>query len=237
MKRLAFILFILAITVHSQPFTLKDTAFVNTINPPASSGPTYLLSWNAESGTEPSGWGHIGSGVNWNYTTTVLEGTKSLGILGTVDSAATNVNFAAQSALWVLYQFRVTALPSGTINGLGITDSSGNAIAYVGLNSSGTLTVNIVGGGNSTTVSALSGATTYWIKQSFTKGSPGVATVEFSTTGTFSGSGNAFATTSLNPDNTSPGGISLENYSSGNTWIFDHGRVYNSDLGNSGNWP
>src|SRR5690349_18163936 len=105
MKRLAFILFLLAITVHSQPFTLKDSAFVSKLTP-VSSGPTYLLSWNAESGSEPAGWGHIGSGVNWNYTTTVLEGSKSLGILGTVDSAATNVNFAAQSALWVLYQFR-----------------------------------------------------------------------------------------------------------------------------------
>src|SRR5690349_4634660 len=74
--------------IRAQPLTLRDPAFVNTLNPPASSGPAYLLSEGFESGSEPSGWSHVGTGVNYNYTTTVLEGAKSCGILGTVDSAA-----------------------------------------------------------------------------------------------------------------------------------------------------
>lgn len=236
MKRLIIIIGLLipCLLWPAQPFLSNRRG---AFKAPAGGGPAYLLSWNAESGSEPAGWGHIGSGVNWNYTTTVLEGSKSLGILGTVDSAVTNVNFTAQTDLWVLFEFRVTALPGAVINGLGITDSSGNAICFTGLNSSGTFTVNIVGGGSATTVGTIAANTTYWVKMRFKpSASSAIASIEFSTTGTFTGSGNNFATRS-DVKNVNPGGISLENYSSGNTWIFDHGRVYNSDLGNSGNWP
>jgi hypothetical protein len=220
------------VTDGAQPFLFnRRLAFKTT-----ASGPSYLISQGWESGSEPSGWGHIGSGVNYNYITTVLEGSKSLGILGTVDSATTNV-YTAQSTIVHLFMFRATALPAGVINGIGITDHSGNALTYVGLNASGTWTLNIVGGGSATTTDAISANTTYYLKHKWTPGSPGTATFEFSATGTFTNSAsNKFASRS-DTLTTQPGGISLENYSSGNTWIFDHVRAYPTDLGDFANWP
>lgn len=204
--------------------------------PVAAVTPSYLINEGWESGSEPSGWTHVGTGVNYNYTTTVLEGAKSLGILGTVDSAA-QFTYAGQSAgVYHFFMFRFTALPSGTINGLGITDSGLNAIAYAGLNSSGTLTINLVGGGSTTTTGTMAANTLYYVKMKFIPGSPGIATIEFTTDGIFRGGAN-FASTSQNPDTTTPAGISLENYSSGNTWIFDHVRAFGQDLGDFSNWP
>lgn len=193
----------------------------------ATVSPAWLISEGFEGTGTPSGWTTVGSGDNFDYTTTVLEGSESLGIEGTVDSAA-QFTFAGQTDCYVYFQFRMTALPAVSINGLAITDSGGSAICYVGVNSSGTATINVVGGGNATSVGAMSSGTKYHCWLHFFPATTCIASFAFSTDGIEPLSGNNFVTRSDNKT-TTPAGGSLENYSVGNTWIFDHVRALNTD--------
>jgi hypothetical protein len=147
-------------------------------------GVTYLHEENFEGTGLPTNWTNESGSPNYDYTTTVLQGSQSALFNGTTGYAT----FTGQTTAYAYVLFRTTALPGSTISVMGFRDSGGGALATLQINSSGQ--VGILSGGSAFTTDAIAPNTTYhmWIK--FVSG--GTSEIGFSTSGTRPTSGNAF---------------------------------------------
>lgn len=148
-------------------------------------GGSYLVEEDCEGTGTPSGWTDTGS-PNWDYTTTVLQGSQSVLFNGT----SSYVTFTGQTTCYGYFLWRTTSIPGSTNTIGGFRDSSGNPLALARINSSGNLAMYANSSDSSFTTDAVSANTTYHIWYSFTSG--GTCTVAFSTDGVRPTSGNKF---------------------------------------------
>jgi hypothetical protein len=216
---------------------MSTTILRHQYQPVASITPTYLVNEGFEGAGTPSGWTTAGgSGCNFDYTTTILEGTQSLAIEGTVDSAAQSPVFTAQTQICLFCMFRFTALPASQINCFG-WNSVGATKTFIGVTTTGAISLNYLGGGSATSVGTMSANTLYYCKYYYRpSASASLIYFSFSTDGFMPFRGNNFVslagTTTGNPDQ-----VSFENFEPSQTWIWDHVRVASQDLGDLVNWP
>lgn len=185
----------------------------------ASAGSSYLVEENFDGTGEPATWGHFGT-VNYDYTTTVLEGTQSW----QATDGGTNLSylpFTAQSSVDVYVRFRASTV-SGGRPVLELDDGNPTSMLKV------TMDGNFVLWDTADThfaqpVTATSANTTYhmWIGYTKGSGSNAVLTVGFSTTGVRPTSGNSFMTITNGSSTADVSFLLLFGGLSGGSHIFD----------------
>lgn len=95
--------------------------------------PTLIVNEGAEGTGTPAGWTDANS-PQWDYTTTILEGSQSLGITGSTQS--TYNSFSGVPGVWVRFRYRTSAISTNpTI--CSIRDSSGNQLVRAEVRSTG----------------------------------------------------------------------------------------------------
>lgn len=129
----------------------------------------------------PSGW--TGT-ANWDYTTTVIEGTKSLLCNGTDTSYA-----ISETTVETYCLLRFLAIPGGTSSIFSVRGSSIGAIFRI--NSSGAVSCYANGSDSTATVSTMTTGVNYHCWLRFVSG--GTCSAAFSTDGTRPTSGNNYA--------------------------------------------
>lgn len=152
----------------------------------AGGGLSYLIEENCEGTGTPSGWTDSGS-FNWDYTATVLQGSHSCINSG---GSSTFYTFAGQTTVYGYCLIRVVSLPASANTLLGFRDSAGNPLGLARVNATGNIAIFANGSDSTFTTDAISAGTTSHLWFSFVSG--GTCTVEFSTDGTRTGSGNKF---------------------------------------------
>ncbi len=208
----------------------RTRAFQGAANKPAAAGGggvTYLINEGFESGSQPAGWSSNNSmnvPPDWGNTTSPspLAGSKSLYLTGG-DSEAL-VSFTAGSPMELYCLFRLDTLNSGTTFPFGfVTSGAANNLAFIGVTTSGTLSIyfNSVHTGES--VGTIAVNTTYhlWLRYVKGTGANAFASVEFSTNGTRSGSGNNYLSASNGDSTADAGFVNFSCYNNGQQWI-DH---------------
>lgn len=160
---------------------------VGTAQASAGAGVSYLLEENFEGTGAPSGW-NSGGTVNWDYTTTVLQGSQSLLVDATSGSGwALTTTFTAQTTIEVYFLYRTstpTADAGYTSDVFYLRDGSSIRMSLVLLSNA---TLWLTHGANSAASgTAFSANTTYhvWLRYVAGSGANGVAKVAASTTGT-----------------------------------------------------
>lgn len=187
----------------------------------ASAAASYdLVEENCDGTGTPSGW--VDSGTpNWDYTTTILQGTHSV-LCGS--GTSTYKTFATQSTAYGYCLLRVPTLPASvsTVCGFRATDTSARALVRV--DASGNVTIFANGSDSSACVTTMAANTTYHVWWSFT--ASGTCSVAFSTDGTKPTSGNNFTSKT--------GGTgTVERYILNSTTIFDRLLASTTAIGNS----
>lgn len=180
-----------------------------------------LVEENADGTGTPSGWVDSGS-PNWDYTTTVLQGTHS--VLCSV-STSSYKSFASQSTVYGYTLFRIpTSLPAAvtTFGAFRATDLSARALFRV--NASGQVTIFANGSDSTACVATMSANTTYHVWWSFT--ASGTCTVAFSTDGTRPTSGDNFTSKT-------GGAGTVERYYINPIAIYDRMLASTTQIGNS----
>ena len=146
-----------------------------------------LVNERAESGVTGVGFTDSGS-VNWNYTTTVLEGTKSIRCSA---SASTAKAISSVSAGDCYFLINHGSLPASTASMGGFRASDTSPRAVLRVNPTGNVAVYCNGGDSAFTTDAMSPGVTYhcWV----TWLANGLCTAAFSTDGIRPTSGSKFA--------------------------------------------
>lgn len=146
-----------------------------------------LVEENCEGTGTPSGWTDSGS-PNWDYTTTVAQGSQAV-FVGS--GAASYKTFTGNTTVHICTRFRIpSSIPGVTTTYQAIRDSGGSALATFRVNSSGQFIVFANGSESTATVSSIVADTWYYVWGTFVSG--GTCSVAFSTDGTKPTSGNAF---------------------------------------------
>lgn len=121
-----------------------------------------ILSENCEGTGTPVDWTDSGT-VNWDYTTTVLEGSHSVRLSA---SASTTKSIGSRTSAECFFLVNHGSLPVSTasIGGFRASDTSPRAVARV--NSTGNVAVYCNGGDSAFTTDAMVAGTTYgvWVK-------------------------------------------------------------------------
>lgn len=155
----------------------------------------YLLSESFEGTGYENSWTEAGT-PNEDYTTVVLDGSQSLGLVSSGDSSY--ASFAAQSSVWFYCMFR---FPSATNNNtshlIQLRDSGGAEVCGMRFASGGVYTISHGTANASSAASAYASATTYHIWLHYTKGTGANGTLDlyFSSTSTQPGSPSLSITT------------------------------------------
>jgi hypothetical protein len=160
--------------------------------------PTYLAQQDFEGAGYDNGetWTeNVGGGtVDEDSTATVLEGSQSLSLVSSAQTVNTYKTITANSTIYAYAKVRVVSR-SGTPRILVVLDGSGNPLSYVTYQADNTLHIRSGTAGGTSTVGTISTGTTYHLRMRYTKGTGAnsFASIEFSTTGSFTGSGNNYA--------------------------------------------
>jgi hypothetical protein len=173
-------------------FGLQSPGFVGQLSKKNTAVATsYLLEENCEGAGTPAGWGDAGT-PDWDYTTTILQGSHSID-LGTGDS--TGATISDGSPLYVYFLFRMRAsLPASATQVFGLRTSGDSALCLFRIGtdagSRGKITVFANGSDSTATVTAMSTSTTYhcWM----TWAASGTCSAAFSTDGVRPTSGDQF---------------------------------------------
>lgn len=199
--------------------SVSDPAFLGHNRGAAAPAPTYLINQNfegtgydnSETWTESSG----SSTIDEDYTATVLYGSQSLNVVGTVgaDAYAKSPAFTAQSEVWFYWLFRP------------VVSANANRIIYRGM-LAGVNKFNVrlklttkalelydLTGGSAVTVATISTGTTYHIWGHYKADPDGILEIAFSTDGVKPTSGNNYASSTAgtladNVDNVQVGNFS-----------------------------
>lgn len=121
-----------------------------------------LLSENCEGTGTPADWTDTGS-VNWDYTTTVLEGSHSVRLSASANTTK-SIGSLTTAECFFLVNFGSLPVSTASIGGFRASDTSPRAVARV--NSTGNVAVYCNGGDSSFTTDAMVAGTTYgvWVK-------------------------------------------------------------------------
>lgn len=162
-------------------------------------------------GYDNVGWTENNGTENEDYTGTILEGTQSLRVFSSNDFIEHSQT--AQDTTYYYFQVQFAALGGNDLTALWIGDGSGR-IGYLSINGNNGK-IFALHGGNLTADStdAMSAGTKYHVLVRYTKGtgSDGIVSAEFSTDGTFTGSGNKFVSISNGTATSQPTRIRLQN--------------------------
>lgn len=171
-------------------------------------GPTYLVDEGFEGTGYEESWTEAGTTPpDEDYATSPapLVGSQSLRITSTGTSNTTRDIGSGFSTMEAYFQINSTALFSAEQTLFCMMDSSNTLVAEVRMRTTGTLRIRA---GSTTpqsnTTDAMSTATLYhvWVRYVKGTGADAFASVEFSTTGTRSGSGNKFISVNTGPSTT-----------------------------------
>lgn len=174
-------------------YGLSDTTSVATITVTNGAAPTYLVEEDCEGTGTPAGWTDFGGGtVDWDYTTTVLEGSHSLYMTYSASKTGTQFDFADKGEVWIKLKFRMNLLPGAGRTVLEICNGA-TPLVYLQIRSTGIL--RMYGPDLADTVDAMAINTDYFIWFHHKKGSgDGMSEVSFSATDSRPTTGNAYAT-------------------------------------------
>lgn len=195
---------------------------IGSVSTAGGGGVTYdLVDESAEGTGTPSGWTNGGS-PNWDYTTTILQGTHSV-LCGS--GATSYYTFASQSTAYGYCLFRIpTSLPGSVTTYCGFRASDTSARASVRVNASGQVTIFANGSDSTACVATMSANTTYHVWWSYT--ASGTCTVAFSTDGVRPTSGDNFTSKT-------GGAGTCERYVINPIAIYDRMLASTSQIGNS----
>lgn len=213
-------------------------ATITAINGEAfSSGPSYLIEENCEGTGTPAGWTDSGA-VNWDYTTSPLQGTQSMQIAPVGATINTTCpTFAAQTTLEYYMMFRFnSSLPSAGSVFVRLRDSLNAVQLRLQMNTGNRLLLYDGGAIAASPVTTIAAGTDYhvWMRYVAGTGANGIGTLGFSTTGIRPLSGNNFASFSNSPKT-----ASITNFIVGtennNTWdgVFDRLIASQNVIGNN----
>ena len=151
-------------------------------------GGDYLVQEDFEGTGTPSGWTQFGSRPlpNFDYTSTVLEGTESMYLAGTgygLDSAVSTPTQSAGTDRYVAFMLRVPSLPTVDVVLLQLYNST-TPLGSIYLRWNGALLARIAGGSEAYgTSGAISANTTYYVKVRWQAGEPATLTAWISSDG------------------------------------------------------
>lgn len=144
-----------------------------------------LVDENCEGTGTPSGWTDSSS-PNWDYTTTVLQGSQSL----LCNSSSTYYTHSAQTTVEYYSLIRFLALPGSVSSVFSSRTSAGGSLAIFRVSNTGAVTVFANGSDSTACVNTMTTGVTYHVWLRYVSG--GTCSVEFSTDGVRSGSGDGY---------------------------------------------
>lgn len=203
----------------------------------AASVVSYILQQDFESAGTPTGWSGTGS-VTFHNTSSPLEGTGDLDLVGhaSPDTTALSLTSSTASECWMVFLFKIISFSSsGSSMFIELQTSAGSPSGgNLQFTSSGGCKMTIGFTGSANTAGNLSSGTLYYAKMHFLKGTGSNAqgSIEFSTTGTWTGSGSLFASVTNGDSTIDIGKFVALNLVDGD-YRLDHIRVSTTDLGNS----
>jgi len=176
---------------------LLCTPLYSDMNPyiagvPVSGGVTYLVQEDFEGTGTPSGWVqayHEGYHAlpNFDYTTTVLEGSESMYLSGTgwlKDQAVSTPTLTAGDDRYIGFMYRIPTMPTTGVNVITIMNGS-SRLAYFLQGVNGRILAKLEGGESVVNPDGVVSAdTTYYVKVRYQSGEPAILTVWFSSNGT-----------------------------------------------------
>jgi hypothetical protein len=205
-------------------------------------GASYLINQNFEgTGYDNSeSWTEAGTGLDEDYTTTVLVGSQSLyGISTTSAKTLTSPTFAAQSDCWAYGQFRFGAGATLTANQtlFSVRGNTANLVQVL-FRSSSKFRINVGSTASSDSVGTWTTGVTYHYRIHYTKGTGANAfgSFEISTDGTFAGSGNNYVQVTNGNATTDADNVRLtwdSSASNGEEIIWDRILVDDVTIGNN----
>lgn len=169
-------------------FTLGDPAFVGTPQGGAGDGPSYLLEERCEGTGTPSGWSDSGT-VDWDYATTVLEGSQSWSAAATSGISTYDLP-SALSEVWVRFRFQYPGTKGSSSFRVFRLDTTGGT-EVAGFRA--TTAMQAYADGSAGTTFAYDAGTTYYVWIHWTA-STSTTDVYVSTTSTIPGSPSCSAT-------------------------------------------
>ena len=170
----------------------KGTIHTSTNGLAAAGGPTWQVNEDCEGVGKPTGWTDVGTAVNWDGTGETGEGVNFPA------AGAQKSSYFAYSgggdeyyAAWVY----LAAAPSGNTEIMSLKTNT-TTLAYIRLNTAKTITAILGGSAGSTTSDAIPDTTWVAIRLHYVAGtgSDAYCEAEWSTDGTFSGSGTKYST-------------------------------------------
>jgi len=231
------LLIILTILLHLPRLACAITIVVG--QPAAVAGPSYLLTENFEGSEYDNSWTEAGTGtIDGDYTGTVLQGSQSLRIAASAQSAyLTHTLGASHDIVEVYFLYRPTTLPGSTRTVITLQTSADVTVLQAMQRSTGSWTVRPTSGASgANSVTAMSTGTTYhvWCRYEKGTGANAVGTVGYSTDGTRPTSGNSFVSVTTGDATGQVNKIRIAT-SSSETWEFVLDRLLMDDatIGNS----
>lgn len=204
-----------------------------------SAAPSYIIQQDFESAGVPSGWTNFG-GCTFHNTSSPLEGTGDLKIVGGAFSAGTCTLSPTVSEYWMVALIKCVALPSSGADKWFGTDTSGFAnCSTTFISSAGVVQCWNGSGSLGAMASSVVGGTLYYLKHHYKvgTGANSISSFELSTTGTWINSGSFYVSTTTGISTSNAGLIALR-YPTDGECRLDHVRMSATDLGNSfSNWP
>jgi hypothetical protein len=230
--------FILSFIAAASAYGQADFSTLLLVQPKVSgAAPTYLLNQNFEgTGYDNSeAWLEAGT-PNEDYTTSPapLEGSQSLLCDLGGNNRAFSPDFAATADAWGYVLFRPLTIDLGDTPVV-FRRLDGAAVMSVIINATGNIRIEDASVATSYTTDAMAVGTTYHIRVHYVKGTGAnaVYSAEFSTDGTFAGSGNKFTGTSVGVSTDDATSIRLAADTGTCSFIFDKARVDNAVIGNN----
>lgn len=239
MKRIVLAIVFLASALQAQiPFSFSDVPAVSSVNQVVGSA-SYLVQQDFESAGTPSGWTGFAGTFTFHNTSSPLEGTGDLTETG--GSAQCYVQYTAQTEAFIVFLWKAVTLPSANANVFGFYDASfANEVCGFNVTTAGAIRGLCKGTQYAVFGANISAATLYYVKVHYKAGSGSNAacSVEFSTSGTWTGSGNFFISTTTGTATTSTTDADWLNDAGSSVFHIDHVRISTTDLGSTfSSWP
>lgn len=200
----------------------------------SASGSSAFVIQDFESAGTPSGWTLFAGTVTFHNTSSPLEGTGDLDYQG--GSAQAYVQYTAQTEVYIVFLFKAVTLPSANAQVFGFFDSGFvNNVCGINVTTAGAIRGTVKGTQYATFGANISAATLYYVKMHYKAGSGAnsIASCEFSTTGTWTGSGTMFISTSSGAATTSTTDADWINDAGTSHFRCDHVRIYTTDPGST----
>jgi hypothetical protein len=230
----AIILLLLTLTATAQYLPQSSVAVARI--PAVVSGQTFLINQGFEgAGYDNSEtWTEVNAGgtVDEDYATLPLEGVQCVLLVGTAATVSTaSPTFADQTTAWLRFGFKKSKNPDSDWI-VGILRNGTTSLSYIRVLSTGALRIDH-GTANASTTDVLSNATWYYVLVKYVAGTGanGQASIEFSTTASWTGSGNKYASLTTGSSTLALNNVQIRNEDNGSLY-FDGLKVSATQITN-----